>query len=65
MHRPGIAAVGGHHPRMMRGAAMTVHVIPTRPKKQAVVIDAGVPLVGFMEAQTADVAAVIRHIIRR
>ena len=45
MERTRIPTVEREHPRHVRNAAVTIHVIPTRPNNAAVVRNAGIPLV--------------------
>ena len=61
----GIAPVGKAVPEMMRHVRVPIHVIPARIDEHAVVIDAGLPLLGFMKAEAGDVAAVGRHRVQR
>ena len=63
VQRPRVAAIERGDPRHVRNAAVTVHVIPTRPDDAAVVRNAGIPLVAVVEAEAVDTAAVGVHVV--
>ena len=61
MERTGIAAVGVAQPEMMGDIGIAVHVIPSAVDEHAMVIHAGVPFVGLMEADANDIATIRFH----
>ena len=57
MYRAGVAPVERGDPGQVRGAAVPVDVIPARIDDPAVVGHAGMPFVGLVKAEAANVAA--------
>ena len=65
VNRPRIAPVGRGDPWQVRGAAVTVDVVPARVDDHTVVGDAGMPLVGLVVAEALDLRSVGLHVVQR